>query len=254
MKAIILSAGKGERLRPLTNAIPKPMLPIAGKPILEYLILLCKKHGITEIVINTSFLPEQIKKYFGDGSKFGVKINYSFESELLGTSGALNNFRDFFQGDEPFFVLYGDNITDVDLTAMLKYHKEKQAFGTMFLYHETMILDPKATPGKTIINDNNQVIEIIEKPNEQEKQKLSTIPENKQFTNSGIYILEPEVLDLIPQGYSDFAKDILPQILEKGKLYGFLGDYYIRELGLIPRYEKGKQHIESGEIKLSYIN
>ena len=113
MKALILCAGKGERLRPLTDTIPKPMVPINNKPLLEYNILLCKKHGITEIAINTSYLPEQIKQYFGNGEKFGVNIHYSYEPELLGTSGSVNNFRDFL--DETFVVIYGDAVTDIDL-------------------------------------------------------------------------------------------------------------------------------------------
>ena len=104
MKALILCAGKGERLKPLTAAIPKPMIQIKNKPVLEYLIMLCKKHGIKEIAINTSYLPEKIKECFANGEKFGVKIIYSFEKELLGTAGALNNFRDFF--NESFFVIY----------------------------------------------------------------------------------------------------------------------------------------------------
>jgi len=133
MKAIILCAGRGERLRPLTDTIPKPMIPINNKPVLEYIINLLKKNGIKDIAINTSHLPEKIREYFGDGKKFGVKITYSFEPEMLGTSGALNNFRHFFNTNEPFLVFYGDNITNIDLKKMLEFHKQKNAIATLAL-------------------------------------------------------------------------------------------------------------------------
>ena len=175
MKAVILCAGKGERLRPLTENIPKPMILINGRPVLEYLIQLCKNNDIKEIAINTSYLPEKIKEYFGDGSKFGVKINYSFESELLGTSGALNNFRDFL--DEPFFVIYGDNVTDLNLKKMLKEHQKNKAFATLYLYKEKMA-NEKTTPGRVIINESGEIKEIIENPNEEQKVKINSITEN----------------------------------------------------------------------------
>ena len=159
MKAIILCAGKGERLRPLTNEIPKPMIPINNMPVLEYLIALCRKHSIRDIAINTSYLPEKIKQYFGDGRKFGVKLRYSYEPELLGTSGALNNFRAFF--DSSFFVLYGDNLTDLNLTEMMDYHKKKKGLGTLFVYKEPLV-DEKTTPGVIILNEDGKIQRIIE--------------------------------------------------------------------------------------------
>ncbi|HJX50276.1 MAG TPA: nucleotidyltransferase family protein, partial [Candidatus Nanoarchaeia archaeon] len=194
MKAIILCAGKGERLKPLTSNIPKPMIPINGKPLLEYLILLCKKYGIRDIAINTSYLPEKIKEYFGDGSKFGVDIRYSFEQELLGAAGALNNFRDFLDSSEPFIVLYGDNITDVNLDKMIKFHKEKKALATLFLHKQEMA-DEKTTPGAVVFDAENRITNIIENPNKKQIEFLKNIPDNRKLTNSGIYILNPEVLE-----------------------------------------------------------
>ena len=114
MKAVILAAGKGERLGNITQRIPKPMIPINGKPILEYNIELCKKNGIDEIFINLHHLPHKIKKYFGDGSRFGVRIKYKYEAEILGTAGGVKNFQEDL-GTDPFFVLYGDNLIDMDL-------------------------------------------------------------------------------------------------------------------------------------------
>lgn len=248
MRAIILCAGKGERLRPLTDKLPKPMVQIAGKPCLEYLINLCKKHGIKEIGINTSYLPEKIKEHFGNGERFGVNIAYSFEAKLLGTAGALNNFKKFL--NETFFVIYGDNITNINLSAMLKHHKSKNALATLFVYNESMI-DPKTSIGYIVLDEDNKIKSIIENPSEQEKAALIDIPFEKRFINAGVYVFEPEILNLIPLGFSDFARDIFPKALKVGDLYGFKTECYFREIGQIMRYQKAKQEIESGKIKLN---
>ena len=252
MKAIILAAGKGERLNPLTEKIPKAMIPINGKPLLEYILLLCKEHGIKDIAINTSYLSDKIKDYFGTGEKWGVNIKFSFESELLGTSGALNNFRDFFR-NEPFFVIYGDNITDVNLSEMMDQYNKSKPFSSIFLYHEKMA-DEKTTFGCVVIDDKKNVKKIIENLDKSSIEYLKNISEKFKFTNSGIYILDNKALDFIPNGFSDFAKDIFPLLLEKDKkIVGYFENCYIREIGQMHRYEKAKKEIESGEIKLDYI-
>ena len=249
MKAIILCAGKCDRLKPLTDDLPKPMVPINSKPNLEYLILLCKKHGINEIAINTSYLPHKIKEYFINGDKFGVKLRYSFEPKLLGTSGALNNFRDFF--DETFFVIYGDNLTDINLSEMLRYHKDKRGLGTLYL-HKQEIITEKTTPGIVLFDKNYKITEIIEKPNEFERAKLKKISERKKLSNSGIYILEPEILKLIPEGFSDFANNIFPKVINSGySLYGFISKYYFKEIGEINRYLSAREDIELKRVKLN---
>jgi len=249
MKAIILCAGKGERLRPLTENAPKSMITINSKPVLEYLILLCKKHGIKEIAINTSYFPEKIKEYFEDGSKWGVKIRYSFESELLGTAGALNNFKDFFA--ENFFVIYGDNITDLNLTEMLKFHKSKNALATLYLYKESMI-DEKSTLGCVVIDEKSQIKEIIENPTEEDKIRLIKIPKERMLINAGVYILKPEILKLIPEGFSDFMKDIFLKALKLNyPLYGFKSECYFKEIGQLQRYNLAKEDIESKKVRLN---
>ncbi|MFA5856729.1 MAG: nucleotidyltransferase family protein [Candidatus Pacearchaeota archaeon] len=247
MKAIILCAGKGERMRPLTKDIPKPLIPIDNKPVLEYAIKNCKKHGINEIAINTSYLPEKIKEYFGTGEKFGVKIRYSFEDELLGTSGALNNFRDFF--NETFFIIYGDNITNLDLKKMLEFHKKKESYATLFIYKEKL-LDEKTTPGAIVIDEDKRVIQMIENPTENEKKELEKIPYERKFINAGVYILEPEILKNIPEGFSDFAKDIFPKLIKNQKVYGYIEECYFKEVGQMHRYLIAKKDIESEKIKL----
>ncbi len=245
MKAIILAAGKGERLRPLTENIPKPMIEINDKPVLEYLVRLCKRHDITDISVNTSHLPKKITDYFGNGEKWGVKMRYSYEIELLGTSGALHNFPHLSQ--EPFFVIYGDNVTDLNLSKMIEQHKKSGAFGTVYLYKERMA-NEKTTPGRVIINESGLITDIIENPNEEQQLQLNRIGDEFKYSNSGIYILDNRVFEFIPQGYSDFAKQIFPTLLSKGlRLYGYREDCYIREVGQMHRYLKAKKEIESGQ-------
>lgn len=248
MKAIILCAGKGERLKPLTNNIPKPMLEIAGKPMLEYNLRLCKKHNITDIAINTSYLPEKIKKYFGTGDRLDVNLNYSYEKELLGTAGALNNFKNFL--NETFAVIYGDNLTDINLKKMLKYHSDKKTIATIFLQKEKNP-DKKTTPGVMIINKDLSIKSIIENPSNIQQKEIRGISEELKYNNSGIYILEPEIFNYLPQGYSDFAKDIFPKVLAKEKIFGYLDNCFYSELGAKLRYKKTKKDIESGNIQLN---
>lgn len=204
MKALILAAGKGTRLGSLTENIPKVMININGKPCLQHNIKFLKKYGVDEIAINTHHLSEKIKEYFEDGSKFGVNIRYSYEPELLGTSGALNNFRDFF--NETFIVVYGDVIHKTDLKKMFEFHKEKDSF-------VTIALDNRENKTSAVVLDKDRIINFIEKPKEK-------IPNS--YVNSGIYILEPEILKFIPNGNSDFGFNIFPNLLKSGeKLYGF---------------------------------
>lgn len=249
MKSIILAAGRGERLGSITDKLPKPMIPINDKPVLEYIIRLCKKHSIDDIAINTSYLPEQITTYFGNGEKLGVNLRYSFEPELLGTSGALNNFRDFLT--EPFFVIYGDVVTDLNLQELNEFHKEKSAIATLNIYREK-IIDKKTEPGWVVLGKKGKIDEIIEKPSGKESTRLSKISKSNKFFNSGIYLLEPEVLKLIPPGYSDFARDILPQIVKSRRAYGFTSDCYLKEVGQTERYLRAKSDIESGKVKFDF--
>jgi len=247
-KAIILCAGKGTRLLPITKNIPKPMIPLGKYPLLEYNILLCKKNGIEEIFINTSHLPEKIKGYFGDGSRWGVKIVYSFEKDLLGTAGALQNFKDYL--DEDFLVIYGDNLTNLNLTEMLKYHKEKKSLATLFIYQD-IITDKESTPGAIVVNEKKEVKQVIEHPTKEEAIELEQIPESKKYINAGIYILNPKILTYITQTPRDFSKDIFPKLIASGKkIIGFTSSCFFRELGSKERYELTQKDISENRLDL----
>ena len=250
MKAVILCAGKGERLRPLTNKVPKPMIKVNNKPILEYLILLCRKYNIKEIFISTSYLSQVIKDYFGDGSKWGVKIIYSYEDEmnLPGTSGALNKFKQFL--NETFFVIYGDNITNLNLLKMFEFHHSKKAIGTLFVYRE-LIDDKTSTPAIVAVKSDGEIFDLIERPKVSDKERLERITPPQKYRNSGIYVLEPEILNFIPQKeISDFMLDIFPKVIEHKKLFAFRDNPYLRDVGVFSRLNKAREEIESGEVSL----
>lgn len=250
MKAIILAAGRGERMRPLTEDVPKPMIPVNGKPLLWHNLKLLKRNGIENVAINLSYLPHKVRNYFGDGSELGMKILYSYEKELLGTSGALNNFRDFF--DERFLVLYGDNFTNLDLSKMYNFHVKKESLATLFL-HEEKLRDSKTTPGIVTTDKNKRITGIFERPSKKEIKYLEKIPEENKLTNSGLYILEKEVLEYIPEREkSDFAQDVFPELLKKNKkIYGYTSECFYRELGSMSRYNLTLEEIQKGRIELN---
>ncbi len=219
MKAIILAAGLGSRLG---LDIPKPMYKINGKPVLEHNILLLKKHGIEDVCITLHYKWDVIKDYCGDGSKWNVKIQYSFESELLGTSGALKNKEvgNFLKKDQ-FFVIYGDNYTDINLNQMLDFHNGTKLIATIALFDPEKSLNSGIAGGVIEMDKDNNLNSFIEG-----KSKGNGI---KGYVNAGIYVLEHKILDMIPdKPPSDFGKDIFPKLLKNGyKLKGYLTDSFV---------------------------
>jgi NDP-sugar pyrophosphorylase family protein len=204
MKALILAAGLGKRLG--LKDLPKPMYEINGKPILEHNILLLKKHNIEDIFINLHYMPDVIKNYFGDGKKWGVNIQYSYEKELQGTSGALKKIEDFFTR-ESFFVIYGDNYTEIDLTDMMGFHKINNAIATVGVFDPEKSLNSRIAGGIVTIDQNNNLNSFIE----------GSRTKIKGYVNAGVYVLEHGILDFIPtERPSDFGNDIFPQLLIKG--------------------------------------
>ena len=209
MKAMILSAGAGTRLLPLTLTIPKPMLSITNKPALEHIIDLCKKHNISKIKMNLHYLPEYIDKYFKDGKQFGVDISYSIEKKLLGTAGGIKRVQSFF--DETFVVLSGDGFTDIDLSSMLEFHKNSGSKATIAVKE----VDDPSKFGVVVADSNFKIMSFQEKPKKEDA--LS------KLVNLGIYIFEPEILDLIPPKEEyDFGLQLFPKLLkDKIPFYAF---------------------------------
>jgi NDP-sugar pyrophosphorylase family protein len=208
-KAILLAAGQGERLRPLTQRVPKCMVEIAGKPLLERNVEWLKKYGVTDLVINLHYLPESVAGHFGDGSRWGVRITYSRERELLGTAGAVRNVADFFDG--PFFVWYGDNLSTCRLDRLWAMHTARGGVATIALHERE---DPTQS-GIVGLDETDRITRFLEKP--RSDQVFS------HWVSAGILALDPQVIDSIPGGgASDFGRDVFPRLLKEGAaLYGY---------------------------------
>ncbi|MGB9877028.1 MAG: sugar phosphate nucleotidyltransferase [bacterium] len=223
---MILAAGVGSRLDPLTRNVPKPMVPIANKPVIEHIIEVLREYGFRDILINVHYLAEKITSWLGNGEKLGVSIRYSHEEEPLGTAGGVKNCEDYF--DSTFLVVGADDLCDIDLRRVLAFHQEKRAMVTIAL----SLVDDPSEYGVVLTNERGKVISFIEKP------RGERIPSNT--VNTGIYILEPEVLDLIPKGeFFDFGRDLFPLLIDKKiPFYGYLALGYWKDVGNIKHYKE----------------
>ena len=251
MKAMILAAGKGTRVRPITFTIPKPMIPILQKPVMEFLVELLRQHGFDEIMVNVSHLAKEIEDYFRDGSRFGVQIAYSFEGrimngelmgEALGSAGGMRRIQDFYPYfDDTFIVLCGDALIDLNLTEAVKWHKEKGSIATIIM--KSVRREEVSSYGVVVTDDSGRIKAFQEKPSVEEA--LST------DINTGIYIFEPEVLNYIPSGVEyDIGSQLFPQLVEKGApFYGLTMDFEWVDIGKVPDYWRAIRGVLLGEIK-----
>lgn len=208
-RAMLLAAGKGTRLRPLTETNSKCMMTIAGKPILEHNIEWLKRYGVTEIIVNLHYQPESITAHFGDGSRFGVHITYSFEPELLGTAGAVKQVAARF--DAPFFVWYGDNLSDCRLDRLWQLHVTRGGLASIALHHR----DDPTQSGIVGLDADDRIVRFLEKP--RAEQVFS------HWVSAGILLLEPRALNTIAANQpADFGRDVFPRLLEQGAaIYGY---------------------------------
>jgi len=217
VKAVILAGGQGTRLRPLTSNQPKPMLPIANRPIMEHLVNLLRRHDVTDQIATVQFLGSVIRSYFGNGEDHGVALTYATEETPLGTAGSVKNAEDELREDT-FLAVVGDALTDIDLTQLVKFHKDKGAVATICLVSVPNPLEF----GIVITREDGSIERFLEKPNW--GQVFS------DTINTGIYVLEPEIFEFIPEEtVFDFSEDLFPLLLDKGlPLYGYLADGYWR--------------------------
>jgi mannose-1-phosphate guanylyltransferase/phosphomannomutase len=224
MKAVIMAGGEGTRLRPLTSNQPKPMLPLANRPMMEHVVRLLKEHGFDEIVVTLAFLPQAIRTYFGDGSEFGVRMVYATEETPLGTAGSVRNAME--ELTERFLVISGDVLTDIDLSELVRFHDEKKALATIGL----KAMENPLEFGIVITREDGSIERFLEKPTW--GQVFS------DTINTGIYVLEPEIFDAIPEGeVVDFSADVFPQLLAQGEpLYGWVADGYWEDVGNLEAY------------------
>jgi mannose-1-phosphate guanylyltransferase len=237
VKALLLAAGEGTRLRPLTADCPKPMLPVGGRPILEHLVTLLRDHGVNELAINLHYKPRAIVDHFGDGRAFGVSITYLPEERLLGSAGTAKALEWFLT--EPFFVLYGDVLTDIALTALANRHLQRRALATLAVYE----VDDPSRCGIVELDADGWVQRFVEKP------PPGAITGN--LANAGIYVLEPEILRYIAPGQpADFGADVFPRLLGLGlPVQGERADGYVLDIGSPTRYAQAQVDFQLGRFR-----
>ncbi|MFF7633336.1 sugar phosphate nucleotidyltransferase [Kitasatospora sp. NPDC008050] len=237
MKAVVMAGGEGTRLRPMTSSMPKPLLPVANRPIMEHVLRLLKRHGLTDTVVTVQFLASLVKNYFGDGEELGMSLSYANEEIPLGTAGSVKNAEDALR-DDSFLVISGDALTDFDLSELIAFHRSKGALVTVCL---TRVPDPLEF-GITIVDDEGRVERFLEKPTW--GQVFS------DTVNTGIYVMEPEVFDYVAAGQSvDWSSDVFPQLLKEGKpVYGYVAEGYWEDVGTHESYGKAQADVLEGKV------
>lgn len=256
MKAMILAAGKGTRVRPLTYDLPKPMIPLLGRPVMAYLVDHLRKNGISEIMVNVSWLHEKIEEYFGEGEQFGVQIGYSFEGYTkddgevvpmpIGSAGGMKKIQEFGGFfDDTTVVLCGDALIDLDLKAALMEHRRKGAMATVIT--KEVPWDKVSSYGVVVTDVEGRIQEFQEKPAEADAKS--------NFISTGIYIFEPEVIDLIPSGVSfDIGSDLFPLLAERGLPFYAQGrPFNWLDIGTMSDYWEVLQTVLTGEVNHMHV-
>jgi len=250
MKAMILAAGKGTRVRPMTHVVPKPMIPLVRKPVMEFLVDHLRAHDITKIMVNTSHLAPVIEDYFRDGDRFGVQMAYSFEGDIIGgkiegkaigSAGGMKKIQDF-SGffDETFVVLCGDALVDVDFSEVLRFHRERNSIATLVL--RDVPPEDVSKYGVVQTDETGRILQFQEKPS-REQAVSSTI-------NTGIYVFEPEVLDYVPSGEEfDIGGQLLPELVRRGQnIYGVALPFTWLDIGSVPDYWEATGRLLRGQV------
>src|SRR3984885_9281955 len=242
MKGVLMAGGEGSLFRPPSPRRPKPLARAAGKPVMEHIIALLRRHGIDEIVATLHYLADEVESYFDDGSAFGVKMEYVVEDTPLGTAGAVK-MADKLLGGETFLVISGDALTDIDLTALIEHHKREANDVTIALQRVTNPLEF----GVVVTDESGRITRFLEKPSWGEV--------FSDTINTGIYVLEPGILDRMIRGRNyDFSKDLFPEMLRDGaKLGGYIIDAYWTDIGNLEQYQQANYDALEGKVRLDSL-
>jgi mannose-1-phosphate guanylyltransferase/phosphomannomutase len=237
MKAVVMAGGEGSRLRPLTCHRPKPLVPVVNKPVMQHILELLKRHGITEIVVTLHYLAEEIEAFFGDGSDFGVNLQYTVEETPLGTAGSVKKAEEFLR-DDTFLIISGDSLTDINLSEFIRNHRDRKAEASICLVRVENPLEY----GVVITDDEGRVRRFLEKPEWSEV--------FSDTVNTGIYCLEPTVLAYMkPDAIYDWSGDIFPRMLKERKaLFGFQAAGYWCDIGSLSAYRQSQIDVLSGKV------
>ncbi|NWF93023.1 MAG: nucleotidyltransferase family protein [Syntrophaceae bacterium] len=227
---MVLAAGLGTRLRPLTEDIPKCLIPLAGRPLMDWTLSWLHEAGVRECIINLHYLGDKVRNFVADGSQYGLRVQYSYEPELLGTAGAVKKVASFF--NHPFFVIYSDNFSRWNLKKLVKVHEKNQALATMAVHWREDV----SQSGVVELDQNGRILCLMEKP--KPEQNL-----NSHYVNAGFYFLDSKVLDYIPEGrFCDFAFDIFPKMVQAGeKIYAVKMEDPIIGIDTIEAYREANE-------------
>ena len=240
MRALVLCAGYGTRLGPLTKDMPKPMLPIAGKPLLAWTLQYLASWGFSDIAINLHYRPEAITSHFGDGSAFGVRLHYSYEETPLGTAGAVKKLERFFAGEDDFLVLYGDLLIDQDLSALVRFHRSQRAFATLLLHQRA------GSNSLVRMGQDGRITAFVERPSDAQCRELAY-----PWVNSGVQVLSRGVFPFLPPGKpADLPKDLYSPVVGKQRLFGFPLSGYRCAIDSIERYEEAQSAVLEGHYRV----
>jgi mannose-1-phosphate guanylyltransferase len=239
MQGLILAGGLGTRLRPLTLNTPKPVVSLVNRPLLSYQLELLKRAGIGDVILSLNYQPTRIQEIIGDGSQYGVNIRYVVEPEALGTAGAIKFAEKFIK--ETIVILNGDNLINLNIAETIKFHREKRALATI-------VLETLANPlgyGLVEIDEEKRIKNFLEKPAVEDLEKITT-----RTVNAGTYVLEPEVLDLIPANTNySFEYGVFPELLRRNeRFFAFVTDTYWLDVGTPPRYLRAHQDLINGKV------
>lgn len=238
---MVLCAGYGTRLGDLTREIPKPMLSLRGRPILEYILAHLRSHHFIQVAVNLHFLPEAIRAHFGGGAALKIKLTYVYEDRLLGTAGGIKNMEAFLSLSDPFLVQYGDVVTDQDFTAMLRFHRERAALATLLLHqraHSNSLVS---------LDAEGRITGFLERPDDQARRGVPT-----NWVNSGICLCRPEIFGHIPpQTSCDLPRDIFPKLIGTGRLFGFPLSGYRCAIDSPARLAEASAAVAEGRCRIS---
>lgn len=235
--AVILAGGKGTRLGDLAKNLPKPMIDIAGKPLLERQVEWLKEFGIKKVILLTGYMAQQIRDYFGNGSRWGIAVEIIEEKEPLGTAGALKQLKGKIH--EPFWVVYGDLVASLSLDKVAEFHAKTKAFATLVVHPNDHPYDSDLVD----VDENSQILKFITKPH-----PPGLIARN--LVNAAVYILPSEIFDMVPDGFrGDLARDIFPDMVIRKKVMAFNSPEYLKDMGTPDRLKKVRDDWESGKVQ-----
>ena len=242
IKAMIMSAGVGSRLEPLTLSIPKPLVPIANRPVMDILFEKLSKIGVTGVICNTYYLADKIIERYSNNN-FGINFNYIKEDTLSGTAGGVKKCQSFFDKDSSFLVLSADGLSDVDLKKAIEHHKNTGAVATIGI--KKIAMEDVPHFGVVVTDNNGYITEFQEKPSVEEAKS--------NYINTGIYIFDYKIFDYIPENtFYDFAKNVFPELLKEHAINTFEVKEYWSDIGTLEQYKQSTQDLFNGECKFSH--